>query len=48
MVFGVFRTEEVEGVREKESGEKQNFQSWGCFPQVPDYQDSQIIVCWIK
>ena len=48
MFFGVFRVEEVEGVRDKESGEKQNFQSWDYIPQVPDYQDSQIIVCWIK
>jgi hypothetical protein len=45
---GVFRAEEVEGVRDKESGEKQNFQSWDYFSQMPDYQDSHIIVCWIK
>ena len=47
MFSDVFRAEEV-GVRDKESGHKQNFQSWGYFLQVPDYQDSQIILCLIK
>lgn len=47
MFFDVFRAEEV-GVRDKESGDKQNFQSWDYFPQVLDYQDSQIIVHWVK
>jgi hypothetical protein len=39
----VFIAEEVGGLRDKESGEKLTFQAWDYSPQVPDYQDSQII-----